>query len=203
MHGALVSASLIASVSLPRALALCGERSALDHLAALASRFSALQLGVVLRDPLHRREETLALLQHYHHLSFPPLWTPIPNTWPADGCEWLHLTSAQLCFNDAEVRSLAGGRWFGASVHNIEEAERAGALGARYLLLSPIYPTDSKPGQDGIGVGELRRICARLPLPVFALGGVTAARIGACRAAGAYGVATVSNVGAEWLAAVR
>ena len=80
----------------------------------------------------------------------------------------------------------------GYSVHNLAEAELAVAAGARYMVFSPVFPTASKPGHPGAGLNALRRICAALPLPVFALGGITVATAGSALDAGAYGIASIS-----------
>lgn len=138
-------------------------------------------------------------MEHYRACSFPSLWTPITNTWPVDAIEWLHLTSAQLLLDDSAIRSLVGDHPFGASAHNLEEVERACVLGARYVMVSPVYPTGSKPGHSGIGLEGLSLLVSQSSAPVFALGGVTPERIAECRAAGACGVATLSHVDSVWL----
>ncbi len=85
--------------------------------------------------------------------------------------------------------------YVGCSVHSIEAAEKREAEGADFLTYSPIYPTVSKPGYGpAVGLGSLREITSRFKLPVFALGGITPARVAECLAAGAFGVAVMSGV---------
>jgi thiamine-phosphate diphosphorylase len=79
----------------------------------------------------------------------------------------------------------------GRSCHNAGDVARAAAEGCDYATLSPIFPTPSKPGYGpALGVAAL----ADLPLPVWALGGVTHINAQACVDAGAAGVAVMGAV---------
>lgn len=79
-----------------------------------------------------------------------------------------------------EVRPhLAPGRWLSAAVHSPEEL--AEAEGADALLLSPVHPPGSKPG-DGrptLGPDGYLRLALAAPVPCFALGGMTPQRLSA------------------------
>lgn len=93
-------------------------------------------------------------------------------------------------------------RWLGPdaaigySAHSGAEARRAAEQGASYVTLSPIYPTDSKPGAPGHGCRWLAEAVHDLPVPALALGGVTPERAREVLEAGAAGVAAVSALGA-------
>lgn len=50
----------------------------------------------------------------------------------------------------------------------------AQALGATYLLAGHIFDTSCKPGLPGRGLDFLAQVCAAVPLPVYAIGGITA-----------------------------
>ena len=94
------------------------------------------------------------------------------------------------------VRRLLGeSRLIGVSVHSRDEAVRAEAEGADFVLFGPVYETPSKsafgPPQ---GLGRLTEVTARLRIPVFAVGGVTAARVPELRRAGARGAGVISAV---------
>jgi thiamine-phosphate diphosphorylase len=79
----------------------------------------------------------------------------------------------------------------GRSCHDAASLRRAAAEGCTYATLSPIFASASKPGYGPpLGSDALRDA----PLPVFALGGVDAARTVACVAAGAHGVAAMGAV---------
>ena len=79
---------------------------------------------------------------------------------------------------------------WGRSVHSPDEARRRADEAPGYLLVGPVYPTDSKPGHPGGGLRlvEATALAAR-PLPVLAIGGIDAANARAVIAAGAAGVA--------------
>jgi thiamine-phosphate pyrophosphorylase len=83
----------------------------------------------------------------------------------------------------------------GRSVHDESEAWRARAEGASYVVAGPIFPTGSKPGHPGAGLGLLARVGDVVaPTPIFAIGGLTPDRVGAVRGAGAHGVAVRSGI---------
>jgi thiamine monophosphate synthase len=84
----------------------------------------------------------------------------------------------------------------GRSCHSAAELDRAAAEGCDWVMLSPVFPTSSKPGYGPAlgpaGLGAL--IAGRTGPRVYALGGVQPADVGACLAAGAYGVAVMGPV---------
>jgi thiazole tautomerase (transcriptional regulator TenI) len=91
----------------------------------------------------------------------------------------------------ARVRALQPGPWIvGRSVHMPGEAARAGDLD--YLLCGTVFPSGSKPAGAPVGgLDTLRETCAVARPPVLAIGGITPARVAACREAGAAGVAAI------------
>ncbi|SDS89660.1 thiamine phosphate synthase [Actinopolymorpha singaporensis] len=105
----------------------------------------------------------------------------------ADG---VHLSSTQPGLGSGPEKL------FGRSCHDHEEVRRAVAEGAAYVTASPVAPTESKPGYGpALGVDGLHRLVREAgATPVFALGGVTAARATEMRGAGAYGIAVMGAV---------
>lgn len=97
----------------------------------------------------------------------------------------------------ADARRVLGPGWIGVSVHSDEEAEAAAADGADFLVAGTIYPSPSHPTVVPVGPAFISR-CARLGLPVVAIGGITVERTREIRDAGGYGVAAIS---ALWAAA--
>jgi thiamine-phosphate pyrophosphorylase len=92
------------------------------------------------------------------------------------------------------VRERLPEAFLSVSVHAPSEAETAVRAGADAVLFSPVFPSPSKPGAEGAGL-EALAACRSVPgARVFALGGVSPDRAGACRAAGAYGVAVLSGL---------
>lgn len=81
----------------------------------------------------------------------------------------------------------------GRSCH--DEAELSRLTTERYAMVSPVFPTPSKPGYGPpLGLDGLARLVARSPVPVLALGGVTPGNAAGCLAAGAAGVAVMGAV---------
>jgi thiamine-phosphate pyrophosphorylase len=80
----------------------------------------------------------------------------------------------------------------GVSCHSLEEASRAEAAGADYVLLGPIFETPSKLRYGPpLGLAKLKEVAARSGIPVIALGGITVEKAGECLAAGAKGIAGI------------
>lgn len=106
----------------------------------------------------------------------------------AAGAGGVHLRADSPPVSD--VRSIAPAAFLiGRSVHGIAEAAAAGD--ADYLVAGTVFPTDSKPGIEPLGVRQLAAIAARVRVPVLAIGGVTVERAAAVAAAGAAGVAAI------------
>ncbi len=96
----------------------------------------------------------------------------------------------------ADARQLLGaGALIGYSAHSRQEVEKAAVLGADFVTFSPIFYTPSKarygPPQ---GLDALRDLCRHAPLPVYALGGINAARLNSVLEAGACGAALISAI---------
>ncbi len=80
------------------------------------------------------------------------------------------------------------------STHSPDEAEHAAREGCDFALFGPVFPTPSKATYGAPqGIERLSEAC-RAPLPVYAVGGVTAANAAAARRAGAAGVALIREV---------
>ncbi len=58
-----------------------------------------------------------------------------------------------------------------------------------YITLSPVFDSISKSGYAGMGIDSFAKICTDAPVPVFALGGITADTAPIALAHGAHGVA--------------
>jgi thiamine-phosphate diphosphorylase len=111
----------------------------------------------------------------------------------AAGAAGVHLKEHSISALD--VRRIApAGFLVGRSVHSEEAAVAAEAEGAcDYLVYGTVFPSASKPDDHPVaGVDALRRICARVSLPVLAIGGVNLARARAVARSGAAGAAAIS-----------
>jgi thiamine-phosphate pyrophosphorylase len=59
-----------------------------------------------------------------------------------------------------------------AAAHTADDLVRAASLGAHLAVLSPVFPTQSHPEAEPLGVERFTALAAASPLPVLALGGV-------------------------------
>jgi thiamine-phosphate pyrophosphorylase len=108
----------------------------------------------------------------------------------ADG---VHLPSGS---DPAAARALVGPDSFvGISIHTVPEAEAINPAYVDYVLAGPAFETASKPGYGPeIGRKGLAEMAHAARVPVLAIGGVNAARLGELIAAGATGVAVMGGV---------
>lgn len=104
----------------------------------------------------------------------------------ADG---VHLTSREL--SACTIRPPFA--WVGASCHDRTELEHAALIGADYALLGPVAETATHPGVPGLGWGRFSGLVGSLPMPVLALGGLSAADLRTARRAGAHGIAAIRS----------
>ncbi len=89
----------------------------------------------------------------------------------------------------------AAGLRLGVSTQSEDEVRRAVALNPSYIAVGAIYPTPSKViDYTPIGVTEFRRLRTMFPQPAVVIGGVTLERAPELRAAGADGMAVISDV---------
>ncbi|HEX7229602.1 MAG TPA: thiamine phosphate synthase [Candidatus Binatia bacterium] len=109
----------------------------------------------------------------------------------ADGVQ---LGKTSLPLPDARLL-LGTNRFIGASVHSLEEAQRAEIGGADFIVFGPVYFTPSKaafgPPQ---GVPALKKIVEIARLPVYAIGGIKTENIPELRSAGVKRVALISAI---------
>lgn len=110
----------------------------------------------------------------------------------------IHVSYAQFCkmvaaLEQADARNAFHFETIGVSTHTAEEAKQAGAQGASYVTISPIYETTCKPGAKAKGLDFLAEAVHNAGIPVYALGGVNESRIDECISHGAAGVCMMSE----------
>jgi len=81
----------------------------------------------------------------------------------------------------------------GVSVHTVEQAREAQALGADYLIAGHIFPTDCKKNLPARGLRFLKEVCDGVTIPVFAIGGISEVNYKIALMAGAKGVCIMSE----------
>jgi thiamine-phosphate pyrophosphorylase len=92
-------------------------------------------------------------------------------------------------------RLLGPDRLLGVSTHSVEEARRAAADGADFVVFGPVFTTPSKvaygPPQ---GLQHLTTVVRAVHIPVIAIGGIDHTNLSQVVQAGAYGVAMIRAV---------
>lgn len=106
----------------------------------------------------------------------------------------VHLRSDSIPVNEAR-KCLGAGALIGKSVHSVPEALQSEQDGADFVVLGPVYETPSKREYGPpLGVRVIREAGRRCTIPVYAIGGMTPARVASVMEAGARGVAVISSI---------
>ncbi|MGA2959516.1 MAG: thiamine phosphate synthase [Thermodesulfobacteriota bacterium] len=94
------------------------------------------------------------------------------------------------------ARKLLGeGAIIGGSAGSMEEARKCLLEGADYIGFGPVYPTTSKEDAGpAAGLGLLKQIVEAIPLPIIAIGGITADNTSPVIQTGVHGIAVISAV---------
>ena len=101
------------------------------------------------------------------------------------GAHGLHLSASRLM----QITQRPSFDWVAASCHNADELSRAATLGLDFVSLGPVLPTASHAQAKGMGWEVFSGLIERLPLPVFALGGMKLEMLELSRERGAHGLA--------------
>jgi thiamine-phosphate pyrophosphorylase len=111
----------------------------------------------------------------------------------ATGAHGLHL--GQGDGDPVTIRSrLPEGMLLGLSVETVEQARRVPAV-VDYVGAGPVRATTTKPDHaPPIGFEGLAQICSAVPVPTYAIGGLTLADATRVKATGAVGMAVVSAI---------
>ncbi len=81
------------------------------------------------------------------------------------------------------------------STHSLDEALEAERGGADFITLGPIYHTPSKIKYgEPIGIETLKKVKAKISIPVLAIGGIKLDRAREVKEAGADGIAFISAI---------
>lgn len=107
------------------------------------------------------------------------------------GADGLHLPLPLLAKLDEDMRKRF--RVLGASCHSVRDVMEAQSLGCTYVTVGHIYATDCKPGVPPRGLALLRDCVQAATIPVYAIGGITRARLPDVLQAGAAGACVMSG----------
>jgi 8-oxo-dGTP diphosphatase len=101
------------------------------------------------------------------------------------GCDGVHWPAATLLTASARVE----GMLCAASCHDARELAHAAALGIDFAVLGPVTATPSHPWSEPLGWAPFEALLQGNSIPVYALGGLTAADLDKAIDRGAHGVA--------------
>jgi thiamine-phosphate pyrophosphorylase len=148
---------------------LRGKRKALDDLAGYAAR---------LHEITARSPTPLIVNDH----------AEIANQVPLEG---VHVGQDD---DSIEVARSKAGRavLIGKSTHSIEQALTAQHEGADYIGFGPVFATPTKPDYAPIGLADIRRVHAKVSVPIFCIGGINIDNLQSVIDAGAKRVVMVS-----------
>lgn len=108
------------------------------------------------------------------------------------GCTRIHL-SVPLLHEYARTGILEHFSEISVSCHSISDICEAAEAGASQIILGNIFETDCKKGLPGKGLDFLRQACARSPIPVYGIGGISPANMMLLLKAGAAGGCMMSG----------
>jgi 8-oxo-dGTP diphosphatase len=105
----------------------------------------------------------------------------------AERADGIHLTGRDL----AACERRPAVAWALASCHGAEELDRAATLELDAAVVGAVNATASHPGATPLGWGGFAAIVRATPLPVYAIGGLSARDLGQAQRLGAHGVAMI------------
>jgi thiamine-phosphate pyrophosphorylase len=95
----------------------------------------------------------------------------------------------------ARAREIAGREIVvGKSTHSLEQAIAGHKEGANYIGFGPLFTTPTKPDYQPIGLDDIRKVHAAVPIPIFCIGGIKKENLPSVIAAGAKRVVIVSGL---------
>lgn len=103
------------------------------------------------------------------------------------------LQLASTAIMDLTQRPIGADKLLAVSTHNELEIAKALELSADFILLSPVKETSSHPGEPGLGWQKFAEMTANIPIPVYALGGMSEADMADAKSHGAQGIAAISG----------
>ena len=105
----------------------------------------------------------------------------------------IHADSRTLqLLSTAEVQQTSKDKLVSASCHNENELRQALKLRADFVVLSPVQQTVSHPDMQALGWQAFSTMIENMPIPVYALGGVSGDDLEIAWHHGAQGVAAIS-----------
>ncbi|MDA0766814.1 MAG: thiamine phosphate synthase [Verrucomicrobia bacterium] len=154
-----------------------------------------LQLRAKGHDPNHILELARRIQPLCRRSGVPFIVNDYPAVAVAVGADGVHV--GQDDGSLSTVRAVVGeGIFVGRSTHSLPQAIAALEEGADYIGFGPLFPTPTKEGRPGIGMGDIAAAEAEVGsrIPLFCIGGITSSNLPAVLSAGARRVVIVSGL---------
>lgn len=187
---------IIRALRLPRQLAITGEASDPDQ--AIARLVTGLDIArpplVVLRAPTLNAQAYQALAVRAVNVckkaGVPLMVHGGPEAFrTTPGACGLHLPWREA--SALSARPIPKDVWLGVSCHDQQQIRQATLIGADYVTLGPVQPTESHPGAPTLGWKAFHDLVSEAAVPVFALGGLCLDDLQAARLQGGQGIAGI------------
>lgn len=144
-------------------------------------------------DLYREAEQVLAVCRSYHVPLIINDDVELALRLDADG---VHVGQKDMEAKEAR-RRLGPGKIVGVSARTAEQAAKAWEDGADYLGVGAVFPTGSKADARQIDHETLRRVCAAVPIPAVAIGGITEENALQLAGSGISGIAVISAIFAK------
>lgn len=149
---------------------------------------------IILREKDLTEEEYFSLAEKFLNVCSNGRAVPVLHCFWKKALE-LHHDKIHLSLKDFRENPIVREKFslVGVSVHSLEEAKEAEALGADYVTAGHIFETDCKKGLKGRGLEFLRQVSQGVSIPVYAIGGISTENMEQVREAGANGACIMSG----------
>lgn len=142
-------------------------------------------------DPRQLLELCKRIVPQAHALHIRVLVAGDPRVAVAGGADGIHL-SEQVARRGPPRPRIAKPDWLiTAAAHGRRALARARGTGAHAILLSPVFPTDSHPEAQALGLLRFSKLARASRRPVIALGGIDARTAQRLRLSPAVGIAAI------------
>lgn len=109
---------------------------------------------------------------------------------PEQAGSW-HVQASALMALDK--RPCGDDQYFSASCHSLVELEKAQALGADFVFLSPVLPDDPGADMNSLGWEAFKQLAGSVSLPVYAQGRLRREHLQLALSSGGFGIVRVSE----------
>ncbi|MEI6033909.1 MAG: thiamine phosphate synthase [Verrucomicrobiae bacterium] len=139
------------------------------------------------------REAAAAIAPICRMSGVPFLLNDHPGLVAETGADGVHVGQDDMTVTEAR-RIVGPGAIVGLSTHSLDQALAAGHSAPDYIGFGPLFSTPTKPDYPPVGLGGLREVHLRIPIPIFCIGGIKLENLGEVLAAGAVRAAVVSGI---------